>query len=182
MTRCVDLARYTDQTLYQCEKERKWTFDFWGDQQGGDLHPKLCSRSQHPPLRKDFRCQICWYELLPTCVIKAQVWHLYTAAIPHGTMKVGLSTFHTLWTKLLPMSRRRNQQVTCAGLLNSWNLEIVKSCLSLKSTNTCVFFLWTFILIYFSVTLKHKDNLVKMWKSFFFFWNSHIWLWLWRQL
>ena len=103
----------------------KWTSDFWGDQQGGDLHPKLCSGSQHPPLRKDFRCQIRWYELLPTCVIKAQVWHLYTAAIPHGTMKVGLSTFHTLWTKLLPMSRRRNQQVTCAGLLKSWNREIL---------------------------------------------------------
>ena len=103
----------------------KWTSDFWGDQQGSDLHPKSCSRSQHPPLRKDFRCQICWYELLPTCVTKAQVWHLYTAAIPHGTMKVGLSTFHTLWTKLLPMSRRRNQQVTCAGLLKSWNREIL---------------------------------------------------------
>ena len=54
-------------------------------------------------------------------------------------------------------------------VLDSWNLEIVKSCLILKSTDTCVFFLWTFILIYFSVTLKHKDNLVKMWKSFFFF-------------
>ena len=54
-------------------------------------------------------------------------------------------------------------------VLDSWNLEIVKSCLILKSTDTCVFFLWTFILIYFSVTLKHKDNFGKNVKIIHFF-------------